>query len=68
MKIAVNTNTFQVTFFPALIAASTSFCEIASTLIRPVNKLVQGFSRCQLDPYMKEIILLHAIRLSESIN
>ena len=30
-----------------------------------VDKLVLAASRCQSDPYMKEIILLYAIRLSE---
>ena len=36
--------------------------------IRPVNKLVPVVSRSQSHPYMKEIILLLAISLSESIN
>ena len=35
---------------------------------RPVNKLVLVASRCQSDPYMEEIILLRAIRLSELSN
>ena len=35
---------------------------------KPVNKLVVAASRCQSDPYMKEIILLYAIRLSELSN
>ena len=32
---------------------------------KPVNKLVLAASRCQSDPYMKEIIMLYTIRLSE---
>ena len=36
------------------------------TLVRPVNKLAPIVSRCH--PSIKEIILLHAIRPSESIN
>ena len=41
------------------------------TLVRPVNKLAPLapiVSRCQSHPSIKEIILLHAIRPSESIN
>jgi len=38
------------------------------TLVRPVNKLALIVSRCQSHASMKEIILLHAIRPSESIN
>ena len=34
----------------------------------PVNKLDLVASRCQADPCMNEIILLHAIRLSEFRN
>ena len=34
----------------------------------PVNKLVLVVSRCPSDPYTKEIILLHAITLSQTIN
>ena len=35
---------------------------------KPVNKLDLVAGRCQADPCMKEIILLHAIRLSEFSN
>ena len=35
---------------------------------KPVNKLILVASRCQSDPYRKEIILLHAVRLSELSN
>ena len=35
---------------------------------KPVNKLDLVASRCQADPYRKEIILLYAIRLSEFSN
>ena len=35
---------------------------------KPVNKLDLVASRCQADPYMKELILLYAMRLSELSN
>ena len=68
MKTAVNTIIFQLKFLLALLAVSRCFWKFCQTLIRPVNKLVLVVSRCHSDAYMKEIILLHAIRLSESIN
>ena len=68
LKTTVNTNIFQLTFLLALLAKSRCSWKFRQTLIRPVNKLLLVVSRCQSDLYMKEIILLHAIRLSQSIN
>ena len=63
LKTAVNTSIFQVTFLPALLTASLCFWKLSQILTRPVNKLVLVAARCQFDPYVKEIIVLHAIRL-----
>ena len=59
LKTTINTNIFQL--FGHYLRCCDAFIKLRQKLTRPVNKLVLAVSRCQSDPYMKEIILLHAV-------